>query len=114
MKTYCCGENARKERFARKWERVNDPTKLNPAILPPSERAREDAKTIIDEIGCLPRLVLPGNGGLILEWDVVCGCVSLSLDAEDHEYDILKCKGQSYYPITTEKVQDLINKEGII
>jgi hypothetical protein len=83
-KRYCCGNGARRQKFAQEWQRVHDTSRLNPSVLPPTERVSIKAKEIVQEVynktRIVPHLTLPGNGDLILDWEKDNNTIALFLD----------------------------------
>lgn len=102
MKTYCCGKDADKERLARKWARINN------CKTPPTERARTIAQAYIQEIEELPLPISTASGDLILMWNMGRYQIYLTISSNDSFYDSLTFNGQSYQPVTIEKVKELI------
>lgn len=110
MITYCCGPNAQKERFAKKWEYIANP--LNTMITSPTQRVLTIAEKYIAEISLLPHITMPGNGDLLLEWETVKGTLTLHLYNNEEINDTLGYKTLAEYFDTVSPVfvQKLINE----
>lgn len=85
------------EKVFKELDRSQDKSQLNPLIQPTSDRAHSAAKQWIvwaknkfPELS--PYIVIPGDGGIIVEWKINSDFVSINFDEDDCELDVIFSK----------------------
>ena len=106
-KSYCCGDSARKQRIARKWDKINTPRGL---VARPSKRAKEAAEHYMLNTPLVSRLVTHGEA-VELQWDKDGDTLILYLHPTDSELDQLHLKSLNTPNLgpNIDKINDILN-----
>lgn len=97
--------------------RSRDVSRLNPALEPTSQRAFNEAKKwilwVTNKFNLVnPFIVIPGDGGIIVEWYNGNDFISVNFDKEDSDFDsvLYKLNGRKdSVDFNEETLADLIN-----
>lgn len=102
-KSFCCGEKAEKQRFARKWEPLRE-------VL--DEKVAEEADSYILNVPKLP-ICTQAISGVYLRWPTSTGDLVLYLGGADVNRDYLYSYPEGVYhkPVSISKVREILGLE---